>query len=52
MIEGSVPIYCKVDTSSRVPPLKVYIEVQEDGKKSKTVRSVSLLLRKRKNAQA
>ena len=49
LIEGGVPIYCKVDTSSRVPPLKITVEVKEDGKKSRTVRS-STLSRKRKSA--
>jgi hypothetical protein len=46
VIEGSVPIYCKVDTSNRMPPLKLYIELKEERKSMKTVRSLS---RKRKS---
>jgi hypothetical protein len=48
LIEGSVPIYCKVDTAGRIPPIKLTLEVKEEGKKAtKTVRSLS---RKRKSA--
>lgn len=47
LIEGNVPIYCKVDTANRLPPLKLFIEVKEEGKTARLfARSFS---RKRKS---
>ena len=51
LIEGSIPIYCKIDTANRVPPIKLTIEVKEENK-AKLVKTLSRKRRSMHDASA